>query len=68
MMTYTIHVPATFAFDVQAESEEEALRIANEKIQGEEPMDDDTARLAYRYQAPWVSLDRESTPKVVDWF
>ena len=58
MKTYTINVPATFAFDVQAKTEEEALEAALEILTHVDPVTDYEA-FNTAFQAPWVAPQRD---------
>ena len=54
-MLYTINVPATFAFDVEAKSESEASRIAREKLIAHDPVND-YGGFRSVYAGPWVAV------------
>ena len=54
-MVYVFHIPATFAFDVTANSEEEAKIEAKRLLDKFNPVEDDGA-IAGVFRAPWVEV------------
>lgn len=54
MKTYTVSIPATFCFDVQAESEEAALDLARIKLKQADPVTD-YGSVDSSFSAPWIA-------------
>ena len=57
MNSYTINVPATFAFDISAETEEEAIEAAKGLLRAEDPVSD-FGGFSRHYSCPWVAPAR----------